>query len=60
MIKMTNPLFLLQPSFINYNLRYHVDLINEALALFGIKSVGVYGKMSQLDRKLQIQEVKCL
>lgn len=31
--------------------KYHVDFITETLEKYDIKSVGIYGKMSQMQKK---------
>ena len=37
--------------------KYHVDFITETLEKYDIKSVGIYGKMSQMDRKENFYQV---
>lgn len=38
--------------------KYHVDFITETLEKYDIKSVGIYGKMSQMQRKDNFYEFK--
>jgi ATP-dependent RNA helicase DDX54/DBP10 len=38
--------------------KYHVDFITDTLEFFGIKSVGIYGKMSLMQRRDNFHEFK--